>query len=173
LLNSGLIEDEKIINIKFTISILEISITSRDELHYARSLLKLYETTIRPFLIKHKHNLTAKAGTFNRLFFVSGKENNDHVAGKSIHNTRRTMDLFIHYAISFIDIDKTSVPKIAHRECDLCSNKDFVVPRELAHLSHFRNFLNYDMAQRVVPFSIFHFDLNYFKCFMIPLLTES
>jgi hypothetical protein len=147
---------------------LTFTITSRKELRYALKLLELYDKMIQPFLVKHKKYLEEKVGSFDRLFFVSG-DLNDHAVGKTIHDTRRTIDIFLHFSTSYITVDKSDDQfTIAHER----ALKDLIVPRELAHLSHYRKFLNFDPKSSLVPLSAFHFDLNYFKCFMIPLLNE-
>jgi hypothetical protein len=146
------------------------TITGRDELLYAMSLLQMYEKYVEPFVSKHKNDFATKVGTFDRLFYVSG-ELNDHLYGKTIHNTRRSMDLTVHYGVGYMNIDKNGKPDFVKNH--YYANVDFKVPRQLAHLSHYRTFLNFDQRSSVVPFSAFHFDLNYFKCFMIPLLLEN
>jgi hypothetical protein len=154
------------------------TISGQKELAYAKSLMQLYETSIRPFLIKQKQALVRKVGsTFDRLFFVSG-EPNYHKVGKSIVSTRRSIDVFIHFALGHMRINErnNSLEEIVYAEGNLAdadlNNKDFLVPRELAHLSHYRETLNYDEPQSVVPFSTLHFDLNYFKCYLIPMLSS-
>jgi hypothetical protein len=146
---------------------LTFAVTSQKELNYALSLMELYDTIVRPFLSKHERDLAGQVDSFDRLFFISGDLNN-HVVGKTIHNTRRSIDLFLHFSIAHMDLRKRKSPLIVHK----MELNDFVVPRELAHLSHFKRNLDFDSIQSHVPFSAFNFDLNYFKCYMIPLLLE-
>jgi hypothetical protein len=150
------------------------TIKGRKELQYALSLLRLYKKTIKPFLETNIHVIAQSMRNFDRLFFVSGDLNN-HVVGKTIHNTRRTMDMFIHYSISVINIDQqTNAASILYQKkpSNNQPTEEVIPPRSLAHLSHFRKHLNFDREQSVVPFLALHFDLNYFKCYFSPFLFE-
>jgi hypothetical protein len=147
------------------------TIESEREYNYAVNLLKLYKLEIEPFLKKNQQHLKQTAGNFDRLFFVTG-EHNEHVSGKVVHNTLRTMDVYIHYAIDVINVDKTGrkMPWLSYQKK---KTDDLKAPRNLAHLAHFRRYLNFDAKQTVMPITSFHFDLNYFKCFLVPLLQLS
>jgi hypothetical protein len=146
------------------------TIRGRHEFEYAVSLLNVYKRTVKPFLEVNKDVVSASMNNFDRLFFVSGDLNN-HVVGKTIHDTRRSMDMFIHFSTSVIHVGQgRKKPAISfHKE----PGDDFVVPRNLAHLSHFRSHLNFDQPQSEVPFSTLHFDVNYFKCFFAPLILKN
>jgi hypothetical protein len=91
------------------------------------------------------------------------------VTGKVVHNTLRTMDVYIHYAIDVINVDKTGrdMPYVSYGKK---KTDDWTAPRNLAHLAHFRRYLNFDVKQTVMPITSFHFDLNYFNCFLNPLI---
>jgi hypothetical protein len=151
--------------------VLNFKISSEKELDYALSLMRFYQQFIKPFLRKHKTELDNKVDTFNRLFFVSG-DLNHHLVGKSIVNTARGMDVFIHYTYGYMRVKGGGV-ELVHGTGNIAdysvNNRDFMVSRELAHLSHYRDFDQFDVA---IPFSAFHFDLNYFKCYLMPMLSE-
>ncbi len=146
---------------------LTFTVKGKQEFIYAMQLMRLYDNTIKPMLDLNRDLIKESIGDYERLFFVSG-DLNDHVLGKSIHNTRRTMDIFLHFPISFIKInEKTNKPWIDY---DRNQPNDLVLPRNLAHLSHYRRHLNFDKQQSEVPFSVLNFDVNYFKCFFVPLV---
>jgi hypothetical protein len=154
------------------------TINGRGELNYALGLMKLYDLYIQPFLRNHETQLKTKAGKYNRLFFVSG-DRNYPLVGKSAMNTRRIMDVFIHYGFGHMNIrmgkDGREEVDVHHGPRDMAdpavNNKDFIVPREMAHLSHCRD--RFEINTQGIPFSSLHFDLNYFKCYMGPFLTGS
>jgi hypothetical protein len=149
---------------------ISFSINDAEELKYAASLLKLYKSYVKPLLDKSKIELTAKVGHFDRLFFVTGSAS-DRYYGKSIHNTRRSMDLHMHWSNSVIEIDKNNATASIRYGNGFLGKLELVSSPDIAHMSHFRkNRLRFDQMDSVIPFSSFHFDLNYLKCYMLPLL---
>jgi hypothetical protein len=149
-----------------------LTINGLKELRYALSLLKLHDEFVKPFFENHTFEFKSKAGKFNRLFFLSG-DLNYPLIGKSILNTRRSMDVFIHYGFGSMNIDANGGSvQVVHGEGNIAdwriNNRDLEVPQELAHVSHYRNKLEFH--PRFVSISSLHFDLNYFKCYLIPML---
>jgi hypothetical protein len=121
-------------------------------------------------LNKSKNNLKEKAGDFDKLFFITGNER-DTFFGKSIHNTRRTMDVFVHFSFSSIEISKNQDVSIRYKKKTEAIG-DLQSSPNIAYMSHFRkNTLRFDQMDPEMSFSSLHFDINYLKCFMIPLLS--
>jgi hypothetical protein len=180
--NYASIKDSKSINIlievvredrvkEFQVSLpISFTISSRQELGYALSLLKLYENHTKPFLRKYSSQMSEKVGRFGAVFFIGNV--NQHVrVGKSIHSTRRTMDVFVHYMDTYMKIRKRN----GNNEIEIVdsvTNEDYVIPREIAYMSHFRRFLPFNKESTVIPFAELHFDLNYFKCYLIPMMDD-
>jgi hypothetical protein len=71
------------------------TISSEKELHYAVNLLKIYKTALRPYLTKNKRHISENVAFFDRLFSIVG-EMNRFALGKTVHDTRVTMDLSSH-----------------------------------------------------------------------------
>jgi hypothetical protein len=160
------VKREQLAELKF-VSPYSFTISSRQELNYALDLMQLYERVVKPFLVEHKRELANVR--FDRFFFQVGT----HFSGKSVHNTRRSMDMWTHYAYGYMNVSNDNkLVEIRHGKGRFDIDLDFMVPRELAHLSHYRDSFNLDSRESMVPFSAFHFDLNYFKCFMIPILAK-
>jgi hypothetical protein len=146
-----------------------LNINNRIELQYALSLLNLYKSYVKPFLNELKNDLKEKAGDFDKLFFITGNER-DAYAGKSIHNTRRTMDMFIHWSVSSIEISNNYEVSIQYKK-GADGGGELQSSPNIAHMSHFReNTLRFDQMDSDMSILSFHFDVNYLKCFMIPLL---
>jgi hypothetical protein len=181
------LKDDKFIN--FKIDVIQVdrlkkfhvggpvsfTINGRKELKYALDLLKLYDGVIKPFLENSTNDLSRQVGSkFNRLFFLSG-ELNHGLVGKSVLNTQRIMDVFIHYGFGYVDRRNGELAEVMHGMGNIAdpalNNRDFVVPKEMAHLGHFRDHL--EINTQNLPFASLHFDLNYFKCYLIPILFGS
>jgi hypothetical protein len=143
------------------------SICNLKELRYSISLLKLYKSYVKPLLSKLRTKLTARAGNYNKLFFITGSVS-DSYPGKSILNTRRSMDTFIHWSSSVIEIDEQNNVSVRH-DGGLLGRLELISLPDVAHMSHFRKeSIRFDQMDRIVPISSFHFDLNYLKCYLIP-----
>jgi hypothetical protein len=89
------------------------SIGNLKELQYADSLLKLYKSYIKPLLLKLGTKLSARTGIYNKLFFMTGSIS-DNYPGKSILNTRRSMDTYVHWSTSVIEIGEFNNVSIRH-----------------------------------------------------------
>ncbi len=100
--------EEKLLNMKIEVISAErakefklvlpfsFSITGKEEFQYARSLLKIYNTTIKPFLDTNRELIEKSAGiNFGMVFFATSDLSNLY-GGKTIHNTRRSLDNFLH-----------------------------------------------------------------------------
>jgi hypothetical protein len=143
------------------------SIGNLKELQYANSLLKVYKSYVEPLFSK-LGNETNRAGNFNKMFFVTGSAN-DYYPGKSIINTRRSMDSFIHWSASIIEISEDKKNVSVWHDWGNWGRLELVSSPNVAHMSHFRKgSLRFDQMARIVSISSFHFDLNYLKCYFLP-----
>jgi hypothetical protein len=143
--------------------VLIFSIKSQTEFNYAINLFESYKTNIKPFLMKHKHELSKTSQVFDRFFYLIDKVNY-FGAGKSIHNTAVTFDASIHHSVTFISNQSLKIDK------DFTSPgkaRYLAMPYNIAHLSHFRKQMNFLGRSEIQKFSIFslHLDLNYFNCY--------
>jgi hypothetical protein len=149
-------------------------IRSKEELEYARGLMRLHEQVVKPWLRQHAAKLNAQVGaSYSRLFYVAGSTNRK-VMGKSILNTRRNLEVTMHYPSGFIglsaDGERAEVRAISTE--DRARFQDEAVPTQLARVSHFRDPVPVE-EWKTLPFFDIHFDLNYFKCYLAPMLLPT
>jgi hypothetical protein len=143
------------------------SIGNLKELQYARSLLKVYKSYVEPLFLK-LGNETDRAGNYNKMFFVTGSAN-DFYPGKSILNTRRSMDSFIHWSASVIEISEDEKNVSVRHDWGDWGRLELVSSPNVAHMSHFRKgSLRFDQMDGIISISSFHFDVNYLKCYFLP-----
>ncbi len=89
---------------------------------------------------------------FAWLFYLNSFSSPILHTGKSIHDTRSTVEVMIHYPIgNFNDILWT--------------------PHSVSYVSHFRESLK-DIHLRNISITDLHFDYNYFVCYFIPLVRK-
>jgi hypothetical protein len=172
---------------------LSFSIRNSQELDYALGLLRLYERTVKPFLDSNRAWLERQVGeTFSKLFHVSGEDGLLYL-GKSVHSTRHTAEVWPHHATSYLNVDPDGhsveivrgppqpfrlaadcVPISMSQPDGQWPRACVEVPRQLTHLSHFRDeWPSRHHTGRVVSISDLHFDLNYFRCFVQPMVARS
>lgn len=150
----------KRINFSFTIK-------TEPELEYATRVYKMYKTVIEPYLNNNIDLIQSNTRDYDRFFFV-GDRVNYFANGKTIHDTRSTFDLSIHYAehriLNQSDVDYNNKN---YWEMYKWINYDY------AHLSHFRREIGY-LSSRYQSLSIesFKLDINYFVCYFKPILSK-
>ncbi|CAF0749033.1 unnamed protein product [Brachionus calyciflorus] len=127
----------------------KVLIDSEKAFNYAINLQNIFNNSIKPFLVENKNLISEIPETFNRVFFVDG-DTTSWMCGKSIHNSKNTHWVQTHYP------DKTDF------------NNFVWSTHELGHVSHFRESLK-DLHERNVSILNFHFDLNYFLCYLQPI----
>jgi hypothetical protein len=138
------------------------TIKSKAEFEYARMLRNAYKHTVEPYFVKNKVLINKLAHNFDRVFILTGGITNDR-NGKTIHNTNSTFDLSIHTADSAINPNRTFVDYKS-------GSKYHTVPHNYGHLSHFRSFFNF--KYKLIPISSLFLDLNYFKCYFLPIIEQ-
>lgn len=114
---------------------------SKDEIDYARNLCKLYRFYIEPFNKKFKKHHEKLPEKFNRFFYVSGKST-EFAYGKTIHNTRNTLQLNPHLPVD--------------------SPVDYVDSNQ-EHVSHFRE--DFNLKEIFLPVRDLLLDINYLFCY--------
>jgi hypothetical protein len=72
------------------------TIKSEPEFKYAVNLLRAYRTIVKPFFENNRKVIEEHSLYFDRVFSIVGFLN-DFALGKSLHNTRVTMDFSIHF----------------------------------------------------------------------------
>jgi hypothetical protein len=138
------------------------TIKSQAEFEYARMLRIVYKQTIEPYFRKNNELIKKLARNFDRAFILTGSITNDR-NGKTIHDTSSTFDLNIHTADNVINENEKSV--------DFVSGYRYsVIAHNIGHLSHFRSFFNFNYKS--IPMSSLYLDLNYFKCYFLPIIEQ-
>ncbi|RNA17357.1 hypothetical protein BpHYR1_038367 [Brachionus plicatilis] len=146
----------------------KFKIESRFDYEYAKKLVLIYHTIIKPFLKKNGKILQKFSQHVDRLFMISGKVNN-FAWGKSIHDTRRTFDMTVHHALEFFDRGK-SVLYNDRFYLDEAHAKYYTLDYDYGHLSHFRSRIHFKFEP--MPINYLHVDLNYFNCYFKPILRK-
>lgn len=125
-------------------------ISNKDDLLYAKNLVKLSKQYIRPFMQKNREKLSHVSENYRRVFALVSEGDNQFTSGKSVHTTNHTRNICVH---------------------SLCSKRDRLVKQSTGHLSHFRRFF---VFRKQILFSIKQlvFDFNYFNCFVKPILED-
>ncbi len=143
---------------------LTLTIRNKREFNYAVNLLKVYKTTLKGFFEKSARFLSNS--NYDRFFFIAGDVNHN-VEGKTVHNTRRSMDFYLHTSKNVIDLTQ---PMVQYFKED---GDDFIMPVQYGHMAHFRKFVDaasIDLSS--VPFESFHLDMNYLLCYFIPMMSQ-
>jgi hypothetical protein len=155
------------LNVKKEMNIsMEFTIKGQDQLNYAKNMVKIYKEIIKPYFEANKNFISANVKDFDR-FFVMISKHNSRFCGKTVHDTRVSFDLTIHYMEHYIN--KTQV--VFDRK--LLWQQQFWPSINEARTSHFRNNLGYfsDLYKQV-PIVDFQLDLNYLNCYFIPILER-
>ena len=143
----------------------EFTIRSKREFQHAVNLLKMYKTIIRPYLDKYESLITNTTKEFDRFFAIIGHINN-FALGKTLHDTRISFDLSLHYVENYFNIS-SEPPEIKFDKID---SRLSYFPHEFAHLSHYRKSQYFEYKQ--VPFEFLFLDLNYLNCYFIPVMDK-
>jgi hypothetical protein len=72
------------------------TIVNKNEFQYAVNLLKIYKTVIQPYLVKNRKIIQDNVQYYDRLFSIVGQVNS-FALGKTMHDTRVTVGLTIHF----------------------------------------------------------------------------
>ena len=144
------------------------TISSPDELKYAKRLSDINKRIIQPFLRSNSTRIQKFIQNYDRFFVISG-DVNDFSWGKSIHDTRKTFDLTLHHPNNFILEDKNEVQwdsLFLYKQ-----NAQYAaVPYDTAYLSHFRNYFHWKFQR--MPITALRVDLNYLYCNFLPILNK-
>ena len=150
---SVLVKDEEQSSYESRDVIYNYTIDNIDQFNYGFNLTKFYMKRLKPFLENNMKIIKENVHeTYSRMFFLVNEETESHF-GKTLHNTMNTLYLWHHHPLeTFSDVP--------HRK----------VPFEYGHLSHFRK----RYALNVYSSSIYtiKFDLNYFACYLRPILNK-
>lgn len=141
-----------------------ITIKSHLELRYAINLLQIYKTYLRPYLDQNSALFLNHVQDFDRFFVLIG-DVNTFFLGKTVHNTRSTLDMTIHFLQHFTYSNNSRIELSRG-----IAKRTFFIPNDLARLSHFRRTLNFQNKE--FPIDSFIFDLNYFNCYFKPILNK-
>ena len=145
------------------------TISNQHEFEYARNLLALYVQEIRPYLTTSATNFARYVKDFDRFFFIAGKIN-DFSWGKSVHNTRHTLDFTVHHANKYITGDTKLPVEVDWNFLNAEYAKYYRVPYKLAYVSHFRSF--FPNSRSKIPVSFLHLDFNYLNCYFVPIVEK-
>ncbi len=157
---------------------LTLAISNEREFEYAFNLYETYKQVIKPYSEKNKVLIARSVANFNRFFFLSGSFNN-LLSGKSAHSTSVTYFVNTHYAyrdfasmrgllspsidpnVEYNENVNMNISNFVRKEAPICSY-------ETRRSAHFR----WDHYLGNFSIEDFHLDLNYFKCFFMPILEK-
>jgi hypothetical protein len=146
----------------------EFTIQSDKALSYALGMLKVYRAVIQPYLRKNKDFIERCASIdFARIFVLNGPINNFQ-NGKTMSDTRITLDVSIHYPENHFERDRASNRPVV--KYNKPWNRLLGFNTNLAHFSHFRKFQKFPYKH--APIESLYVDLNYMNCYFMPLLQE-
>lgn len=128
---------------------LTFKIENDQEKTYAKNLIKCFKNYIQPFIEKNYQKFSNLSENYQRFFALISFTDNQFLMGKTIHATNHSHPLCIH---------------------TLCGRRDKLISYNYGHLSHFRGSFKFK-KQMVLSIRQLVFDLNYFKCFVEPLLN--
>jgi hypothetical protein len=138
----------------------------KEEFHYAVNLLKIWRSVLKPFLKENRNVIAQFTRYFDRLFAIVDELNN-FALGKTLHDTRVTIDLSIHFMESYMLAPVNDTPKIV---LDRTYSNYHYLGYQYAHLSHFRKHQYFQF--KTVPMHALILDLNYLNCFFLPTLAK-
>jgi hypothetical protein len=146
------------------------STKGREEFHYAVNLLKIWKSVLRPFLGANRPVIKQFTQYFDRLFAIVD-ELNYFALGKTLHDTRVSVDLSIHFMESYMSFGSLNDTSNATRiVLDRTYNNYHYLGYNYAHLSHFRKIQYFQF--KTVPMHALILDLNYLNCFFLPALAK-
>jgi hypothetical protein len=140
--------------------VFSFEIRSLDDLNYGMKLLEIYNTLVKP-LISNSSN------DFKRLFSIIG-ELNDFALGKTVHDTRKTLDFDVHVAQSYFHFNGNT--RLEDFKIFTAHTIDTFFSYNLGYVSHFRK--QQYFLYKSVPISNLYFDLNYFYCYFLPIFNK-
>ena len=114
------------------------------DLNYARSLFSLYEHLIEPFLLQNSQKLSKESEKMKRFLYMESNKS----GGKT-----------------FINQKTSQFMESAHAPDGKYFNLDDL---DSYHMSHFRD--RYKLGQDDKDIGLFHLDLNYFSCYVKPII---
>ena len=143
-----------------------VIISTRVELNYAQNLLGLYRHLIEPFLKTHNVKLKSESERLSRYFYYDLRNDkfNKGYVGKSFVNPKTSPTMMgphvpNHDEGFLYGTDKKDLYKRQpHHHKDLA----------YYYIAHFRD--RYYLGAYAFPITQFHIDLNYFACYVRPLL---
>jgi hypothetical protein len=103
-INSTAHQNSSLYNISFSVTdwnrqkphSFNFTINNFNEFHYAINLLKIYKKILSPYLVENARVLSENIQYFDRLFSIVGWVNR-YALGKTLHDTRLTVDFSLHY----------------------------------------------------------------------------
>ncbi len=146
----------------------EMAISSQLELDYAKSLLVLYKQVVVPFVDKNRDAMEKYGQNYDRLFATIGYLNS-FALGKTIHDTRVSFDMNMHFMETFVSQKNRTAGGRVELDKDLTNVKAYTYLESAhIHMSHFRHEQYFDYKR--VNFRDVYFDFNYFNCYFRPVL---
>lgn len=128
---------------------LTFRIENDQEMTYAKNLIKCFKNFIQPFIEKNYQKFSNMSENFQRFFALISFSDNQFLMGKTIHASNHSHPLCVH---------------------TLCGRRDKLISYNYGHLSHFRGSFKFK-KHLILSIRQLVFDLNYFKCFVEPLLN--
>lgn len=129
-----------------------ISIEGHDEIKYAKNLLLLYKNIALHSKEFYNKTFIHYSHKFSSFFYLYGRGVTEY-CGKTIHNTEKTYDFWVHYPVG---------------------SKKLRIPFNDGHSSHFRDEFEinnpFTKFNGSIPIKELVFDFNYFNCFYKPLV---
>jgi hypothetical protein len=146
------------------------TIKNKKDLRYAESLLKVYQNVIKPFIDEFDYSKIV-GSEYNRFFYVGGVAN-EFAAGKTVHDTRSTFALFIHYVEHYLNMSVPERPVVDYDKSKYWLMHNYV-PWQRGHSSHFRrSYGHLSRYYRETAIQDLQLDLNYLDCFFRPVVDK-
>ncbi len=127
----------------------------------------VYKSVIRPFFEKHKYKTLSFSSNFGRVFSIVG-DLNEFALGKTVHDTRKTLEFNVHVAQNYFYFNNASPPE--DFKISTAYRIDSFFNHNLGHVSHFRK--RQYFLYKSVSISDFYLDLNYLYCYFLPIFDE-
>jgi hypothetical protein len=146
------------------------TIRSQKELIYAAGLLRVYKNVIKPFIDDFEYRKITGSG-YDRFFYVGGKSSS-FACGKTVHDTRTTFDLSIHYVENYLNRTVPNRPLIERDKSKYWLMINYVSFQH-GHSSHFRKkYSHLSEHFKEVAIQELQLDLNYLDCFFKPVMEK-
>jgi hypothetical protein len=141
----------------------EFVVSNKKELLYSKKLLRIYKTSVEPFIVQKNAEIVRDfQGGLDRFFMIQDMSSNPR--GKTIHTYNPTVELSHTYlTANSLEFDKSFVE-------DKPANVK-AIPFAQGRVSHFRRMNNFQF--RHVPIRHLHLDLNYANCYLKPMIIDN